>query len=93
LTLLSYFYCYSLTINKCFLCLQKRLEEECLQLIADIQRIGGGSDVKFGALFDDDDVQQYYEALVGTLKTAKKRGYIQFKGQMLLKGPHDNVVI
>lgn len=50
-------------------------------------------EVKFGALFDDDDVQQYYEALVGTLKSAKKRGFINFKGQMLLKGPHDNVII
>lgn len=49
--------------------------------------------MKFGQLFDDDDVQQYYEALVGTLKSAKKRGVIDFKGQMLLKGMHDNVVI
>lgn len=69
------------------------MDEEVLQLIADIQRIGGSLEVKFGALFDDDEVQQYYEALVGTLKTAKKRGFISFKGQMLLKGPHDNVVI
>ena len=73
--------------------LQKRLDEECLQLIQDIQRLGGSPEVKFGVLFDDDDVQNYYEALVGTLKAAKKRGYINFKGQMLLKGPHDNVVI
>ena len=69
------------------------MDEEVLQLIADIQRIGGSPEVKFGALFDDDEVQQYYEALVGTLKSAKKRGFINFKGQMLLKGPHDNVVI
>ena len=60
----------------------------------DIRRIGDqpGS-VKFGDLFDDDEVQQYYEALVGTLKSAKKRGVIDFKGQMLLKGMHDSVVI
>ena len=69
------------------------MDEEVVQLIADIQRIGGSPEVKFGALFDDDDVQQYYEALIGTLKCAKKRGLINFKGQMLLKGPHDNVVI
>ena len=49
--------------------------------------------VTFGELFDDDQVANYYEALVGTLKSAKKRGLIEFKGQMLLKGPHDNVVI
>ena len=69
------------------------MDEECLQLIADIQRIGGSPEVKFGALFDDTQCQDYYEALVGTLKSAKKRGYVNFKGQMLLKGPHDNVVI
>jgi Costars len=37
----------------------------------DIRRLGtekGSPQVKFGELFDDDDVQQYYEALVGTLK-------------------------
>ena len=47
----------------------------------------------FGELFDDDQVANYYEALVGTLKSAKKRGLIDFKGQMLLKGPHDKVKI
>jgi hypothetical protein len=47
----------------------------------------------FGDLFDDDEVSNYYEALVGTLKAAKKRGLITFAGQMLLKGPHDKVKI
>jgi hypothetical protein len=28
---------------------------------------------------------------VGTLKAAKKRGIIDFPGQMLLKGPHNDV--
>ena len=71
----------------------KRLEEEIVQLCVDIRRIGEGPCVRFGDLFDDDFVQNYYEALVGTLKCAKKRGLISFKGQMLLKGVHDNVVI
>mmetsp|Transcript_2804 Transcript_2804/g.7917 ORF Transcript_2804/g.7917 Transcript_2804/m.7917 type:complete len:100 (+) Transcript_2804:211-510(+) len=72
-----------------------RLEEECAQLLVDIRRIGepGEPHVLFGQLFDDDQVANYYEALVGTLKSAKKRGLIEFKGQMLLKGPHDNVKI
>jgi Costars len=75
---------------------QKRVDDEVKQLLLDIRRIGdqpGAPHVKFGELFDDDDVQQYYEALVGTLKSAKKRGVIDFKGQMLLKGMHDSVVI
>ena len=75
--------------------LQKRIDDEIQQLLVDIRRIGepGEPEVKFGDLFDDDEAQQYYEALVGTLKSAKKRGIIDFKGQMLLKGMHDNVVI
>ena len=65
------------------------------QLLKDIRRVGeaGTPEVMFGELFDDPEVEQYYEALVGTLKSAKKRGVIDFKGQMLLKGPHDKVVI
>ena len=61
----------------------------------DIRRIGevGKPEVLFGELFDDDQVSNYYEALVGTLKAAKKRGLIDFKGQMLLKGAHDSVKI
>ena len=76
--------------------MQKRLQDEIEQLLVDIRRVGeepGSPQVRFGELFDDDDVQQYYEALVGTLKSAKKRGVIDFKGQMLLKGMHDDVVI
>jgi hypothetical protein len=65
------------------------------RLLEDILRVGetGKPEVMFGELFVDPEVEQYYEALVGTLKGAKKRGLINFKGQMLLKGPHDKVVI
>jgi Costars len=77
------------------LLLQKRLDEEMNQLLIDIKRIGvdGAPNVTFGELFDDDNVQQYYEALVGTLKCAKKRGLIEYKGILLLKGVSDDVVI
>lgn len=63
--------------------------------MSDIKRIGveGEPSVLFGDLFDDDLVQNYYEALIGTLKAAKKRKLIDFKGQMLLKGAHDKVKI
>mmetsp|Transcript_9194 Transcript_9194/g.21163 ORF Transcript_9194/g.21163 Transcript_9194/m.21163 type:complete len:383 (+) Transcript_9194:218-1366(+) len=71
-----------------------RAEDEVHQLVKDICRVGGGKpSVTFGALFDDEVVQQTYEALVGTLRSAKRQGLIQFKGQMLLKGMHDHVVI
>lgn len=63
--------------------------------MVDIRRLGtdGAPNVKFGELFDDDDVQQYYEALVGTLKSAKKRGLVEYNGILLLKGVSDDVVI
>ena len=35
----------------------------------------------------------FYEALVGTLKAAKKRKVVDFKGEMLLKGMSDKVLI
>ena len=72
-----------------------RVGTEIGHLVDDIRRIGVDSEdwCLFGDLFDDDDVQQRYEALVGTLKSAKRRGVINFRGQMLLKGMHDKVRI
>jgi Costars len=72
------------------------VDEEVVQLLLDIRRIGvnpGEPSVTFGELFDDDVVQNTYEALVGTLRSAKRQGKIHFQGQMLLKGMHDRVVI
>lgn len=73
-----------------------RMDEEVQQIVDDITRLGsnpGEPNVTFGELFDDDEVQNKYEALVGTLRSAKRQGLINFKGQMLFKGMHDNVVI
>ena len=74
---------------------QSRLDEECAQLLVDIRRIGveGEPFTTFGELFDDESVSNYYEALVGTLKAAKKRKMITFQGQLLLKGVSDKVKI
>lgn len=73
----------------------ERVDREVNQLLIDILRITpeGSPFCTFGPLFEDPQVEQYYEALVGTLKSAKRKGLIQFKGQMLLKGMHDNVQI
>jgi len=72
-----------------------RLDEECNRLLVDILRIGveGEPHTTFGELFDDDEVSNYYEALVGTLKAAKKRKLITYQGQLLLKGVTDKVKI
>jgi hypothetical protein len=61
-----------------------QVDEEVQTLRADIMRIGGCDEngvwtVKYGVLFDDEKVEQYYEALMGTLKAAKKKGIIEFK--------------
>ena len=68
------------------------VERECVEIQQDIKRLGEVKDgkytVKFGVLYDDDKVQQYYEALVGTLKAAKKRGILSFQSQLLLKGTY-----
>lgn len=73
----------------------ERVEREVNQVLVDIRRIipEGSPHCTFGDLFTDPIVEQYYEALVGTLKSAKRKGLIKFKGQILLKGIHDNVEI
>jgi len=47
--------------------------------------------VKFGVLFKDDRCANIFEALVGTLKAAKKKKIVDFQGELLLQGVHDNV--
>lgn len=45
-------------------------------------RLLGAVGVSFGTLFDDEEGQQFFEAIVGTLRAAKKRGVVDFKGQV-----------
>lgn len=49
--------------------------------------------VKFGTLFNDDRCANIFEALVGTLRAAKKRKIVTFDSEMLFQGVHDNVDI
>ncbi|XP_038133450.1 costars family protein ABRACL [Cyprinodon tularosa] len=65
-------------------------------LVEEIQRLGsqnadGKTSVKFGVLFSDDRCANIFEALVGTLKAAKKQKVVDFQGELLLQGVHDNV--
>ncbi|XP_003971945.3 costars family protein ABRACL [Takifugu rubripes] len=67
-------------------------------LMEEIKRLGsknadGQTCVKFGVLFNDDRCANIFEALVGTLKAAKKRKLISYQGELLLQGVHDNVDI
>mgnify|MGYP001326259380 CR=1 FL=1 len=60
--------------------LRTRSQAEVLHLAKEIVRLGvpaaegadGVASVKFGVLFNDDDVGNYFEALNGTLRAAKR---------------------
>ncbi|CAG5928369.1 costars family protein ABRACL isoform 1-T2 [Menidia menidia] len=67
-------------------------------LVEEMQRLGsknanGQTSVKFGVLFNDDRCANIFEALVGTLRAAKKKKVVDFQGELLLQGVHDNVEI
>ena len=49
--------------------------------------------MKFGVLFNDEQCANLFEALLGTLRAAKKRKIVKFEGELLLQGVHDNVEI
>ncbi|KAI0527429.1 hypothetical protein KFK09_003029 [Dendrobium nobile] len=74
------------------------VDEEVGRLKEEIQRLGqsqpdGSFKVEFGILFNDDRCANIFEALVGTLRAAKKRKIVKFDGELLLQGVHDNVEI
>lgn len=47
--------------------------------------------VKFGRLFNDEKCLNMFEALIGTLRAAKRKKILTFEGEMLLQGVHDDV--
>ncbi|WCJ18228.1 Costars family protein ABRACL [Euphorbia peplus] len=74
------------------------VDEEVQRLREEIQRLGsiqpdGSYKVTFGVLFNDDRCANIFEALVGTLRAAKKRKILTYDGELLLQGVHDNVEI
>lgn len=67
-------------------------------LVREIKRLGeenpdGSTEVEFGVLFNDDECANIFEALVGTLRAAKKKKIITYDGELLLQGVHDKVKI
>ncbi|KAJ6419209.1 hypothetical protein OIU84_029343 [Salix udensis] len=74
------------------------VEEEVGRLKEEIQRLGkvqpdGSYKVTFGVLFNDDRCANIFEALVGTVRAAKRRKVLTYDGELLLQGVHDNVEI
>lgn len=64
-----------------------------LSIITFLSDDDGQTSVKFGVLFNDDRCANIFEALVGTLRAAKRKKVIAFQGELLLQGVHDNVDI
>ncbi|CAK8673248.1 costars family protein v1g158749-like [Clavelina lepadiformis] len=67
-------------------------------LVQEMKRLGTPNAenryvVKFGVLFQDDRCANIFEALVGTLRAAKRKKIVAFEGELLLQGVHDNVDI
>ncbi|XP_037699787.1 costars family protein ABRACL isoform X3 [Choloepus didactylus] len=74
------------------------VDHEVNLLVEEIHRLGsknadGKLSVKFGVLFRDDKCANLFEALVGTLKAAKRRKIVMYPGELLLQGVHDDVDI
>ncbi|XP_032195259.1 costars family protein ABRACL isoform X1 [Mustela erminea] len=74
------------------------VDHEINLLVEEIHRLGsknadGKLSVKFGVLFRDDKCANLFEALVGTLKAAKRRKIVTYPGELLLQGVHDDVDI
>lgn len=73
------------------------IEKEVDQLIIEIRRLGTKEGETFGltfaVLFNDERCQNLFEALMGTLRAAKRLKKIDYPGQLLLMGQHDSVFI
>ncbi|XP_060737726.1 costars family protein ABRACL-like [Tachysurus vachellii] len=72
------------------------VNHEVTLLVNEIHRLGnknadGKISVKFSVLLNDDKFVNLFEALVGTLKAAKRKKIITFQGELLLQGVYDNV--
>lgn len=81
--------------NKRAVAATRWVDKEIRKLIAAIKSYGtenaGKYTVTFGVLYEP--TQNHFEALSGTLRTAKKHKVVSFEAEVLFKGTHDGVVI
>ena len=76
-----------------------QVEHEISLLINFIRSIGKQNassskyETTFGDLFRNDEVQNTFESLAGTLKAAKRRKVISYSSELLLQGVHDKELI
>lgn len=74
------------------------VNQEVGLLVEEVKRLGtrnadGQLIVTFGTLFNDPRCANLFEAIVGTLRAAKRKKIIKYEGELLLQGVHDNVPI
>lgn len=74
------------------------VQHEVELLVQEIKRLGspnadGKLTVKFGVLFSDDRCANLFEALVGTLRAAKRKKIVSYEKELLLQGVDDNAEI
>ena len=74
------------------------VDKEIEHLVGFIKNLGAQNEdgqwvVTYGTLFGSDKAQNTFESLFGTLRAARRRKVIDFKGQILLQGRHDDVPI
>jgi hypothetical protein len=76
-----------------------QVEHEISLLVNFIRSTGkpnsssGKYETTFGDLFRNDEVQNTFESLAGTLKAAKRRKVISYSSELLLQGVHDKELI
>ncbi|XP_047275153.1 costars family protein ABRACL isoform X1 [Homo sapiens] len=97
-THLLYFWCLAGYHEEDLRIAAMNVDHEVNLLVEEIHRLGsknadGKLSVKFGVLFRDDKCANLFEALVGTLKAAKRRKIVTYPGELLLQGVHDDVDI
>jgi len=73
---------------------EEGVEQDLKLLVAGIRRLGvadadGSVVAPFGKIVDDEELEQQLESLVGTLKAGRRRGVLEWQGQLLLKGKDD----
>jgi len=64
-----------------------------LRISRKYEEEGGLGTCVFKDIFEDEEAEQVFEALAGTLKSAKKKGFVSYQGELLLQGPSNAVKI
>lgn len=64
-----------------------------LRISRKYEEEGGLGTCVFKDIFEDEQAEQVFEALAGTLKSAKKKGFVSYQGELLLQGPSNAVQI